>query len=114
MLRWRICRVICRRCRFQKSESRRGDRDRRRPACHHQRQSARSGRSPRWRPPERDDLDQRADAAAAEFRDIIVKSSGGNFVRLSDVAEVEDSVRNSRSIAWFNKQPAVAPGRRYR
>src|ERR1700712_4231271 len=44
---------------------------------------------------------------AAEFRDIIVKSSGGNFVRLSDVAEVEDPVRNSRSIAWFNKQPAV-------
>jgi multidrug efflux pump len=44
---------------------------------------------------------------AAEFRDIIVKSSGGNFVRLSDVAEVEDSVRNARSIAWFNKQPAV-------
>src|SRR6187549_1926313 len=52
--------------------------------------------------------------AAAEFRDIIIKSSAGNFVRLADVAEVEDSVRNSRSIAWFNKQPAVAPGRRYR
>jgi multidrug efflux pump len=44
---------------------------------------------------------------AAEFRDIIVKASAGNFIRLSDVAEVEDSVRNSRSIAWFNKQPAV-------
>src|SRR5258707_2777191 len=44
---------------------------------------------------------------AAEFRDIIVKSAGGNFVRLSDVAEVEDAVRNSRSIAWFNRQPAV-------
>ena len=44
---------------------------------------------------------------AAEFRDIMIKSSNGNFVRLSDVAEVEDSVRNSRSIAWFNKQPAV-------
>ena len=44
---------------------------------------------------------------AAEFRDIIIKSSGGNFVRLSDVAEVDDSVRNTRSIAWFNKQPAV-------
>jgi len=44
---------------------------------------------------------------AAEFRDIIIKSSGGNYVRLSDVAEVEDSVRNARSIAWFNKQPAV-------
>ena len=45
--------------------------------------------------------------SAAEFRDIIIRSSGGNFVRLSDVAEVEDSVRNSRSIAWFNRQPAV-------
>jgi multidrug efflux pump len=44
---------------------------------------------------------------AAEFRDILIKSSSGNYVRLSDVAEVEDSVRNSRSIAWFNKQPAV-------
>ncbi len=36
---------------------------------------------------------------AAEFRDVIIKSSNGNFVRLSDVAEVEDSVRNARSIA---------------
>jgi multidrug efflux pump len=44
---------------------------------------------------------------AREFRDILIKSSNGNFVRLADVAEVEDSVRNSRSIAWFNKQPAV-------
>src|SRR5689334_12577765 len=44
---------------------------------------------------------------AAEFRDIVIKSSTGNFVRLADVADVEDSVRNSRSIAWFNKQPAV-------
>ncbi len=44
---------------------------------------------------------------AAEFGGIIVKSSSGNFVRLADVADVEDSVRNNRSIAWFNKQPAV-------
>ena len=44
---------------------------------------------------------------AAEFRDIVIKAQNGNFVRLADVAEVEDSVRNSRSIAWFNKQPAV-------
>jgi multidrug efflux pump len=44
---------------------------------------------------------------AAEFRDILIKSSNGSFVRLSDIADVEDSVRNSRSIAWFNKQPAV-------
>jgi multidrug efflux pump len=45
--------------------------------------------------------------SAAEFRDVVIKSSNGNFVRLGDVAEVEDSVRNTRSIAWFNKQPAV-------
>jgi multidrug efflux pump len=44
---------------------------------------------------------------AAEFRDIVIKSANGNFVRLADVAEVEDSVRNNRSFAWFNKQPAV-------
>jgi multidrug efflux pump len=44
---------------------------------------------------------------AAEFRDIVIKSLNGNFVRLADVAEVEDSVRNNRSFAWFNKQPAV-------
>ena len=44
---------------------------------------------------------------AQEFRDILVKSSNGNFVRLSDVADIEDSVRSTRSIAWFNKQPAV-------
>src|SRR5246127_4950764 len=44
---------------------------------------------------------------AAEFRDILIKSANGNFVRLADVAEIEDSVRNVRSIAWFNKQPAV-------
>src|SRR5438445_1861711 len=44
---------------------------------------------------------------AAEFRNILIKSANGSFVRLSDVAEVENSVRNSRSIAWFNKQPAV-------
>src|SRR5689334_6001995 len=44
---------------------------------------------------------------AAEFREILIKATNGNFVRLSDVAEVEDSVRNLRQVAWFNKQPAV-------
>ena len=44
---------------------------------------------------------------AKEFRDIVIKSSNGNVVRLSDVADIEDGVRNARSIAWFNKQPAV-------
>ena len=44
---------------------------------------------------------------AEEFADIVIKSASGNFLRLSDVADVEDATRNSRSIAWFNKQPAV-------
>ena len=44
---------------------------------------------------------------AQQFRDIVIKAANGNFVRLSDVADVSDATRNSRSIAWFNKQPAV-------
>jgi multidrug efflux pump len=44
---------------------------------------------------------------AAQYRDVIIKSANGNSVRLSDIADVTDSTRNSRSIAWFNKQPAV-------
>ncbi|HEY0329785.1 MAG TPA: efflux RND transporter permease subunit [Rhodopseudomonas sp.] len=44
---------------------------------------------------------------AAEFRDIVIKSTGGSSLRLSDIAKVEDATRSSRSIAWFNKQPAV-------
>ena len=44
---------------------------------------------------------------AAQFRDIVIKSASGNFVRLADVADVSDATRNSRSFAWFNKQPAV-------
>jgi multidrug efflux pump len=44
---------------------------------------------------------------AAQFRDIVIKSANGNFVKLADVANVVDATRNSRSIAWFNKQPAV-------
>ncbi|NGX99175.1 MAG: acriflavine resistance protein B, partial [Candidatus Afipia apatlaquensis] len=44
---------------------------------------------------------------AAQFRDIVIKAANGNFVKLSDVANVLDATRNTRSIAWFNKQPAV-------
>jgi multidrug efflux pump len=44
---------------------------------------------------------------AAQFRDLVIKSANGNFVRLADVANVTDATRNSRSIAWFNAQPAV-------
>ncbi|WP_022722743.1 efflux RND transporter permease subunit [Rhodopseudomonas sp. B29] len=45
---------------------------------------------------------------AAQFADIVVKSDPvAGTLRLSDVATVSDATRNSRQIAWFNKQPAV-------
>jgi multidrug efflux pump len=44
---------------------------------------------------------------AQEFRDIVVRNANGNVVRLSDIAEVDDAVRNTRSVAWFNKEPSV-------
>ena len=42
-----------------------------------------------------------------ELRDIVVKTINGSVVRLRDVAEIEDSVRSTRSAAWFNKEPSV-------
>ncbi|MGB9366623.1 MAG: efflux RND transporter permease subunit [Xanthobacteraceae bacterium] len=44
---------------------------------------------------------------APDYRDVIVKSSNGTVVRLSDIATVDQSTRNTRSAAWFNKQPSV-------
>src|SRR5207237_10019449 len=38
---------------------------------------------------------------AAEFRDILIRSWNGSFVRLSDVAEVVGSVRCSCSLIWL-------------
>ncbi|MBP0492320.1 efflux RND transporter permease subunit [Pararoseomonas indoligenes] len=45
----------------------------------------------------------RADA----YSDIVLKSTGGAIVRLSDVARVEDSVRSRRQAGWFNGRPAI-------
>jgi multidrug efflux pump len=42
-----------------------------------------------------------------DYRTLVVKSANGNIVRLSDIATVEQSTRNSRSAAWFNRQPSV-------
>ena len=42
-----------------------------------------------------------------EYRNIVVKMANGNVVRLSEVATVEQSNRNSRSAAMFNAQPAI-------
>src|SRR5450755_575750 len=41
-----------------------------------------------------------------EYRDIVVKSNGA-VTLLGSIATIEQSTRNSRSAAWFNRQPAV-------
>ncbi|TWT05953.1 efflux RND transporter permease subunit [Reyranella sp. CPCC 100927] len=43
----------------------------------------------------------------AAYGNIVVRTANGAIVRLSDVATIEQSTRNSRSAAWFNKQPAI-------
>jgi multidrug efflux pump len=42
-----------------------------------------------------------------DFNPIVVKSTNGTVVRLTDVASVKRGVRNNFSAAWFNRQPAV-------
>ena len=44
---------------------------------------------------------------APEYDPIVVRTANGAVVRLSAVASVEASVRNSRSAGWFNGQPSV-------
>ena len=44
---------------------------------------------------------------APDYKTLVVKTNNGNIVRLSDIASVEQSTRNSRSAAWFNRQPSV-------
>ncbi len=44
---------------------------------------------------------------APEYDPIVVRTANGTVVRLSAVASVEASVRNSRSAGWFNGQPSV-------
>ena len=42
-----------------------------------------------------------------EYETLVVKNANGNIVRLSAIASIEQSVRNTRSAAWFNGQPSV-------
>jgi multidrug efflux pump len=44
---------------------------------------------------------------AAEYDPIIVRSSNGAVVRLSDVATIRPGVRNTLSYGWYNRQPSV-------
>jgi multidrug efflux pump len=45
--------------------------------------------------------------AADEYDPIVVKTVDGTVIRLSNVADVQAGVRNSRSAGWFNHQPSV-------
>ncbi|MGE0034628.1 MAG: efflux RND transporter permease subunit [Xanthobacteraceae bacterium] len=44
---------------------------------------------------------------ASDYDPIVVRTANGAVVRLSAVASIEPSVRNSRSASWFNGQPSV-------
>ncbi len=52
------------------------------------------------------DMDARLDSAA-EFGAAIVRTTNGASVRLRDVAEVTQGVRNTRTAGWFNGKPAI-------
>jgi multidrug efflux pump len=45
--------------------------------------------------------------AASQYDPIVVRSVDGSVVHLSAVASIEQSVRNRRSAAWFNREPSV-------
>ncbi|MGE5271406.1 MAG: efflux RND transporter permease subunit [Thiohalocapsa sp.] len=44
---------------------------------------------------------------ASDYDPVVVKNKGGTVIRLSNVASIRPSVRNTLSAAWFNKQPSV-------
>jgi multidrug efflux pump len=44
---------------------------------------------------------------ASDYDPIVVRSANGTVVRLSAIASIEPSVRNSRSAGWFNGRPSV-------
>ncbi len=41
------------------------------------------------------------------FGEIVVRARGGTVIRLSEIASVEQGVRNTRSSGWLNGKPAV-------
>ncbi len=44
---------------------------------------------------------------AADYDPVVVKTVNGTVIRLTDIASVRASVRNSRSAGWYNHQPSV-------
>jgi len=44
---------------------------------------------------------------AEDYNPVVVKTVDGTVIRLTDIASVKPSVRNSRSAGWYNHQPSV-------
>ncbi len=44
---------------------------------------------------------------AADYDPVVVKTVDGTVIRLTDIASVRASVRNSRSAGWYNHKPSV-------
>jgi len=44
---------------------------------------------------------------ATEYDPLVVKTVNGNVIRLSDIATIRPSVRNSLAAGWFNRDPSV-------
>ena len=44
---------------------------------------------------------------AADYAPIVVRTANGGIVRLSTIASATSGVRNTRSAAWYNRQPAI-------
>jgi multidrug efflux pump len=45
--------------------------------------------------------------SASEYDPVVIKTVNGTVIRLSNVATIRPSVRNSRSAGWFNGDPSV-------
>jgi hydrophobe/amphiphile efflux-1 (HAE1) family protein len=45
--------------------------------------------------------------ALQDYRDIVVTAANGTVVKLSQVAQIDRGVRNSRAAGWYNRKPAV-------
>ena len=44
---------------------------------------------------------------ADEYNPVVVKTANGTVVRLSSIATIRPSVRNTRAAGWFNRDPSV-------
>src|SRR6185503_2757164 len=45
--------------------------------------------------------------ALQDYRDIVITAANGTVVKLSQIAQVERGVRNSRAAGWYNHKRAV-------